>query len=144
MKRLVFAYQRMRSPPLYMAAKDILGNTVFQLSRQSRQGSVILSRTSFVHKYAFALEASYPECNCILSLCTYFFLCSRIAMLPSTGDDGEKRGHLILIISWIACMLALVFVSARFYTRTKLVRNAGWDDGAILATLVPTLFLEMA
>ncbi|KAF8862786.1 hypothetical protein BDZ45DRAFT_798959 [Acephala macrosclerotiorum] len=39
-----------------------------------------------------------------------------------------SNGRLVIVVMWVETMIALVFVLARMYTRTRLVRSLGWDD----------------
>ncbi len=52
--------------------------------------------------------------------------------LPPNVNNGPK----ILAVAWIECGVALLFVLARMYTRHKLVRKVGWDDWAVVFTMV--------
>ena len=57
--------------------------------------------------------------------------------LPNNQEIGTSdRGPLILIVGWVECSLAFVFVFARMLTRSRLVRNVGLDDWMILLAMV--------
>ena len=45
-------------------------------------------------------------------------------------------GPNIIALSWIECAIALLFVSARMYTRIKVIHNVGWDDWTIVISFV--------
>jgi len=49
--------------------------------------------------------------------------------------SGSKT-PLILGVMWAETIAAFVFVLARLYTRTFLVRNMGWDDHLINISMV--------
>ena len=54
---------------------------------------------------------------------------------PPPGGDQDKAPLLRTVIGIELCVCTIVVV-ARLYTRLMLVRNAGWDDGIMLATFV--------
>ena len=47
-----------------------------------------------------------------------------------------NRGPSILAVSWTECAVAILFVSARMYTRIFLIHNVGIDDWMMLLALV--------
>lgn len=55
--------------------------------------------------------------------------------LPSAVAT-EDRGPAILAVSWIECVVAMIIVGARMYTRSYLIHNVGVDDWMILLALV--------
>ena len=48
----------------------------------------------------------------------------------------SNRGPSILAVSWTECAVAILFVSARMYTRISLIHNVGMDDWMMLLALV--------
>lgn len=48
----------------------------------------------------------------------------------------SNRGPCILAVSWTECVVAILFVSARMYTRIFLIHNVGIDDWMMLLALV--------
>lgn len=55
---------------------------------------------------------------------------------PSTVAASANRGPAILAVSWIECVVAILIVGARLYTRSCLIHNVGIDDWMILLALV--------
>jgi hypothetical protein len=54
-----------------------------------------------------------------------------------------SRGMIINAINWLGVSLSIIFVAARVYTRTALMRAFGWDDALlILATVDISLLLD--
>lgn len=47
-----------------------------------------------------------------------------------------SNGRMVIVVMWVETLVALVFVLARMYTRTRLVRGLGWDDHLINISMV--------
>ena len=47
-----------------------------------------------------------------------------------------NKGSGILISSWIEAAIGLVAVALRMYTRSKTIRNVGWDDWTMVLAMV--------
>ena len=51
------------------------------------------------------------------------------------------NGPMIVTVMWTETIVALIFVLARLYTRSRIVRSIGWDDHLIAISMVfPTPF----
>ena len=59
-----------------------------------------------------------------------------MTMLPFPSEEYSDKGPNILALSWTECSLAILVVSARMYTRSRLVRNVGCDDWTMLFAMV--------
>ena len=59
-----------------------------------------------------------------------------VAPMPSSGDD---RGSTVIWSMWMMVVVCLVFVAARIYTRTIILRNMGWDDYLLIVCWVRVL-----
>ncbi|KAF3480616.1 uncharacterized protein GIQ15_05963 [Arthroderma uncinatum] len=56
--------------------------------------------------------------------------------VPQEPPDGDvNKGHIIIILTWTGFSLSLLLVAARVWTRVRVVRAFGWDDGFILLAL---------
>jgi hypothetical protein len=51
-------------------------------------------------------------------------------------DPTQDRGTAILVAMWTTTSIATIFVAARLYTRTKIVRSLGLDDYLISLSIV--------
>lgn len=61
-------------------------------------------------------------------------------ILPEEPPDGDvNKGHIIIILTWTGFSISLLLVIARIWTRVKVVRAFGWDDGFIILALVNIL-----
>ncbi|DAA78147.1 TPA_exp: Integral membrane protein [Trichophyton benhamiae CBS 112371] len=57
-------------------------------------------------------------------------------ILPEEPPDGDvNKGHIIIILTWTGFSISLLLVIARIWTRVKVVRAFGWDDGFIILAL---------
>lgn len=54
----------------------------------------------------------------------------------SPWTRNENKGPGCIAFAAIMTTLSLVFVSVRFYVRTRIVRAIGWDDWVILLSVV--------
>ena len=63
--------------------------------------------------------------------------------LPSGLVKDPDRGPAVLSVSWIECIIAITFVVARMFTRSRLIHNVGSDDWFMVATLVSLNEIEM-
>ncbi|KAF2234782.1 hypothetical protein EV356DRAFT_532582 [Viridothelium virens] len=65
----------------------------------------------------------------------------------SYGPPNLNKGPGILAVSWIEAGVGLVVLSARIYTRSRIVRNMGWDDWtmvfATILALVTTILVTL-
>ena len=59
-----------------------------------------------------------------------------MAPFPSSGDD---RGSTVIWSMWMMVAVCFVFVVARLYTRTIILRNIGWDDYLLVGCWVNAL-----
>lgn len=53
---------------------------------------------------------------------------------------SANRGLVLLLALWVQGGLATLFVAARFWTRTMIDPNLGWDDWTMLIALVSQFF----
>jgi len=72
--------------------------------------------------------------------CTVYSNSMEALSCPPPGGDSND-GPKILVLTWIECSIALVFVCARLFTRIKLVCNLGWDDWTMAFTWVSSTVL---
>ncbi|KAL9025195.1 MAG: hypothetical protein Q9196_005943 [Gyalolechia fulgens] len=61
--------------------------------------------------------------------------------------EDHNRGPELLVVTWIFTVLALLVVITRFYTKVRVLRNIGLDDGLValsmaLALICTSLFTE--
>ena len=61
---------------------------------------------------------------------------SNMTTMPLPSELHSDQGPNILALSWTECSLAILVVSARMYTRSRIVRNVGWDDWTMLFAMV--------
>lgn len=58
-------------------------------------------------------------------------------------DDPVGKGHQLLVVTIIFGVLAVIFVSARLWSRIKVQKNAGLDDLFITLALVRNQQINM-
>jgi hypothetical protein len=54
----------------------------------------------------------------------------------SQVQQDVSRGVIINAINWLGVSLSIIFVAARVYTRTALMRDFGWDDALLIIATV--------
>ena len=54
---------------------------------------------------------------------------------PPPGGD-VNRGPVILVVGWIECAVAFIFLCGRMYARLKINRGVGADDWAMVISFV--------
>lgn len=59
-------------------------------------------------------------------------------MSGSVAPAGGNRNRAVelLVVTWCECIISIVLVALRIYSRIKITHNLGWDDHFILLTLV--------
>lgn len=53
---------------------------------------------------------------------------------PLGGD--QNRAAELIAVSWTECIISIVFVALRFYSRMRLTKNPWFDDAFMFITLV--------
>lgn len=64
------------------------------------------------------------------------------ALPPPDGD--VRRGSVILIIGWVECAVASLFLFGRLYTRIRVNHSMGWDDWAMIVAYVSEIYEQVA
>jgi hypothetical protein len=57
-------------------------------------------------------------------------------MTDSIVSLAQSRGPAILAIGWTFVAVSTLFVVARVYTRLRVTRNLGYDDGLVVIAVV--------
>ena len=58
------------------------------------------------------------------------------------GDQSLRIGF--MVVSLLFTMFSIVFVLLRSYTKVKIKRDFGWDDGVIIIALVSSCIEALA
>ena len=57
-------------------------------------------------------------------------------VMPNALPPDDNRGPAINIICWTGFTICTIVVAARLFTRLRISRSAGWDDGIIVLSMV--------